>query len=53
MNKTVKVDLNQRELYLIKSVLLGQLSSNKYSFDTRNEMNDLDDKLEKFYELVK
>ena len=52
MNNTVQVDLTSRELYLIKSVLLGALSSKQYSLDTRTEMNELDDKLEAFYKVI-
>jgi len=43
---TVQVELTEREIQIIKSVLLDSLSSNKYSYAVREEMNNLDDKLQ-------
>jgi hypothetical protein len=43
---TVQMHLTEREIDIIKSVLLDQLSSSKYSYSVRQEMNNLDDKLQ-------
>jgi hypothetical protein len=47
MNK-VQVELTEREIQIIKSVLLDSLSSSKYSYAVRDEMNNLDDDLQEY-----
>ncbi len=45
---TVQVELNGRELRIIKSLLLDAMSSNKFSISVRDEMNTLNDDLEEY-----
>lgn len=47
MNK-IQVELTEREIQIIKSVLLDSLSSNKYSYAVREEINKLDDDLQEY-----
>lgn len=43
----MNIELTTREVEIIKELLLSHLSSSKYTYSVRDEMNNLDDRLEK------